>query len=487
MECCKFATPGKSLRWLCVLMLERFFTSDLIMPWIRQHQIDSFFQTLRVLCSRVEYAEKPIDELFKISEAFNDVKIFEILDWFAFTGVQITTLPPDFYLGSALSVLVRSWNTPMSNENLKIHRALVRKLVTAGADLHYRDSHQRTLLQRLVAYSPVQITHENYINEWLSLLEDCNIDLRDYLLQMSHFSDFDPFEIVTYSTIRAVKKTAVSIFIYEEMYTCMDLCIIGLRFDNLGHPIPEILRWVDPESPAALVLEEFSFCANLLIIPGEYCNRLGDWIPSWERNLQDLRDVPIDASRMLTSLGWKFEISQAGRSILPPGQVNAWLLDDGIFGPLAIFVQNLAMKPEIAISRCPAWAQQEWDEVLESAAQMEESTKTTVKNDYASLKAMELCRQGNCQYFTFCDCDASGIYLDLWPFHGSTHTLCQTGNKLHQVCLGSAGPYAFGERWCEIHRCRFNHARFERKQAKKFARGRKREAVEFPMPGAWPS
>ena len=97
------------------------------MPWIRQHQIDSFFQTFRVLCSRIEYAEKPVDELFKNSEAFHDVKIFEILEWLAFTGVQITTLPPDFYLGSALSVLVRSWNTPMTNENLIIHRALVKK------------------------------------------------------------------------------------------------------------------------------------------------------------------------------------------------------------------------------------------------------------------------------------------------------------------------------------------------------------------------
>ncbi|OKP00432.1 hypothetical protein PENSUB_7889 [Penicillium subrubescens] len=83
---------------------------------------------------------------------------------------------------------------------------------------------------------------------------------------------------------------------------------------------------------------------------------------------------------------------RAGRSILPPGQVNAWLLDHGIFGPLAIVVQNLAMKPEIAISRYPAWAQQEWDEVLEGAAQMEGSTKTPVKNDYASTRAMELCQ-----------------------------------------------------------------------------------------------
>lgn len=80
----------------------------------------------------------------------------------------------------------------------------------------------------------------------------------------------------TYATIRAAKKTDVSKFFYKEMYTCIDLRIIGLTFENLGHPIPEILRRVDPESPAALVVEEFSFCANLVLIPSEYCNYLGD-------------------------------------------------------------------------------------------------------------------------------------------------------------------------------------------------------------------
>lgn len=111
---------------------------------------------------------------------------------------------------------------------------------------------------------------------------------------------------------------------------------------------------------------------------------------------------------------------------------------------------------------------------------MEGSTKTPVIINYASTKAMELCQQENCQYFTSCDCDASSMYLDLWPFHGSTHTVCQTGDKLHQACLGSLGPNALGERWCEIHRCRFNHARFERKQDKNIAKRLKREG-ERPL------
>jgi hypothetical protein len=87
--------------------------------------------------------------------------------------------------------------------------------------------------------------------------------------------------------------------------------------------------------------------------------------------------------------------------------------------------------------------------------------------------------------------------LDIWPFHGSTHTLCQSGNRLDGSCLGSkesTDPRPIWERWCGrwcgIHKCRFNHARFERKQAKKIAKRRKREGdkvVTFSMPGSWPS
>lgn len=62
---------------------------------------------LKMVCSRVEYAAEPIDELFEIHGVFHDVKVFDILDWLAFTSQQITTLPCDFYLGLTLSILVK--------------------------------------------------------------------------------------------------------------------------------------------------------------------------------------------------------------------------------------------------------------------------------------------------------------------------------------------------------------------------------------------
>lgn len=368
---------------------------------LRQHQIDSFFHTFKLVCSKIDYAEQPIDKLFLSRQCFYYLKFFDILDWLAFTGVQITSMPSDFYLGSALSVLVRSWNAPGDSGWQKMHRELARKLVIAGADLHYRDSHARTLLQTLVACSPMQTAYQKLISEWLSLLDICGIDVQNYVLQETHFSKLEPFEIDTQLTLVAARPSLSQHFIPKEMYTCIHLRTIGLEFDDMGCPIPKVLRWVDPKNPAALVLEEFSFCVDLIILLGDDCNRLGIWITSWKH------------------------------SIYRPSAREKTLL----------------------------------------------------------YRAGELSKEIHCQHLTFCTRDSFGNYLELWPFNGSTHTLCQTGDKLHQPCLGPAGKRTFREIWCEIHKCTFNHARFERKQARKIAKRRKQEGkrvVEFPMPGAWP-
>lgn len=91
-----------------MLIHEFPFSSQVILPWIRPHQFESFFQTFKVVCSRVEYAEEPVDELFGFHGVVYHVKTFDILDWLAFTGVQITALPSQFYLGSALSAHLKS-------------------------------------------------------------------------------------------------------------------------------------------------------------------------------------------------------------------------------------------------------------------------------------------------------------------------------------------------------------------------------------------
>jgi hypothetical protein len=221
------------------------------------------------------------------------------------------------------------------------------------------------------------------------------------VLQETRLSKLEPFEIDTQPTLVAARPSLSQHFSPKEMYTCTHLRTIGLEFDDMGCPIPRVLRWVDPESPAALVLEEFSFCADLIILLGDDCDRLrGGWISPCEHS----------------------------------------------------------------------------------------SCRPSAREKTLLYRARELSKEIHCQHLTFCTCDSFGNYLDLWPFNGSTHTLCQTGDKLHQPCFGPADKWTFWEIWCEIHKCTFNHARFERKQAKKIKR-RKYEgkrAVEFPMPGAWP-
>jgi hypothetical protein len=131
----------------------------------------------------------------------------------------------------------------------------------------------------------------------------CGIDIRDYLLREAHFSDLKPFEIDTYPTIRAARESPMLFFSHWEVYTCVELCAIRLEFDNAGYPISKTPRWADPESLAALVLEEFGLCANLIIIPGDNCDHLRYYIPLWGYSPQDLRGVSMGALCMLTDLG----------------------------------------------------------------------------------------------------------------------------------------------------------------------------------------
>lgn len=456
---------------------------------LEQHQDIGVFEILKLVCSRVDYAEKPIDSLFLDSDMSCDVEVFQCLDWLAITGVQMTTLPCEFYLGSALSVLVKCWNTPLDSEQRGMHHELARKLVSAGADLHYRDSNRRTLLQSLISHAPLHITCDSIISHWLSFLTSCGIDVRNYALQEAPFSDLKPFETVTSSLFRAVRESTMSKFLYLYTYECLEIRAIGFKYDNMGHPVPEIQRWVDPESPAALVLEEFNFCANLTIIPGEDCNKVKKWVTSWKSSPQDLRDVPISALYILADLGWDFGRHQTGNLMWYAGQDNLYLVDQGSNRPLEGLLQTLTIYPDIIDPSCPKHPEQERDESLGSIDHVDSFITMLDTQTTESTGAIKLRLENNTQNLNFCNCDTFRRYLDLWPFHGSTHTLCQTGNMLHEPCLGAGESLELGEEWCEMHKCNFNHARFERKLAEKIAKKRKcegRGVVQFPMPGAWP-
>ncbi|KAJ5248965.1 hypothetical protein N7468_000416 [Penicillium chermesinum] len=81
-----------------------------------------------------------------------------------------------------------------------------------------------------------------------------------------------------------------------------------------------------------------------------------------------------------------------------------------------------------------------------------------------------------------CPCDVAGNYFDLWPFSGRIHTICRAKSSARgQSCDRVQGA-------CTFHTCTFNHERFERKQAKKKSKRRRREGQMvggLNIPGAW--
>lgn len=217
--------------------------------------------------------------------------------------MKSTTLPSDFYLGPALSVLVEWCYIPMFIEQVKKCRELVRKLVIAGADLHYRNERGKTLLQSVLSSCPLQMICD-MITECLQFLAGCDIDVGNYTLQESLLSDGEPFEV---NIERTIEASAPGLPWLASYYTCIEMRAIRFECGNIGHPIPKVLLWVDPESPASLVLEEFKICQDLIITSGTNCICLWEWIPLWQRSPQDLRDVPTGALYMLAEMGWDFE------------------------------------------------------------------------------------------------------------------------------------------------------------------------------------
>ncbi|TLD28963.1 hypothetical protein PspLS_04254 [Pyricularia sp. CBS 133598] len=84
-----------------------------------------------------------------------------------------------------------------------------------------------------------------------------------------------------------------------------------------------------------------------------------------------------------------------------------------------------------------------------------------------------------------CRCNLEGEYVDLWPFCGRTHTMCRSGNHIDDLdCLGLVED----PEWCEYHRCRFNHQRFARKEARKMDKNQgwpEKKLRRKRVPGAW--
>ncbi len=119
------------------------------------------------------------------------------------SGVDQTDLSDAEYLGSILGRLVIIWNLQEAEDCKQAASALLRRLITGGADLHYSSSDWETTLtplQGLVA--DAEIGHElRAVSEWLGLLDDCGVDIDVYLLEEADFCS-RPFEMRGPSRLR---------------------------------------------------------------------------------------------------------------------------------------------------------------------------------------------------------------------------------------------------------------------------------------------
>jgi hypothetical protein len=129
----------------------------------------------------------------------------------------------------------------MGIEGLKKFRELARKLVTAGADLHYRNRCRKTLLQSLLSSSSLQMTYD-LISEWLLFLAGCNIHTGNYALQENSISGGEPFEVDIGRTVKADRIGRHSYVPIYDYYACVDPSAAKFEFDDTGNPIPKILR-----------------------------------------------------------------------------------------------------------------------------------------------------------------------------------------------------------------------------------------------------
>lgn len=299
---------------------------------------------------------------------------------------------------------------------------ILKTLVKWGANIHLVDQDGMSLLQILIRDSYRQDATA-IVSHWLQILQSCGVVVDDYLCQEKLLC-LTPIEPKIYSwTFQSVKPRKVDI-----------------SYQASGYQDVAVTRWTDPESPAAILFGEFDFSPDLEICSGYYCGDIEPLIDLWRNTPWN---YPYDAGRKSFS-----------------DFLEEWLVDQ---------IKSQERSVEDAV--CDKGSH-EGKLYIEQDLVAEDELTTLVEIVLKQPKGV-------------CQCDSYGNYIELWPFSGNTHTLCQSGSMLgKECCNGQDGS----PRWCSYHKCCFNHARFERKKAKKLAKGRRAQGikpVKTVMPGAW--
>ncbi|KAL8419075.1 hypothetical protein RB594_002324 [Gaeumannomyces avenae] len=297
------------------------------------------------------------------------------------------------YFGALLSWICLHWHMLDDQESSRsIRDGTARRLIQRGANLHeisWDDggSPLEALLKFYANDSSLYTWNNDgsmiteattfFLDEWLGLLEDCQVDVEKYLRT-------------------EIARTGNA---FELLYPISN-CYTSFRPSRLQplRPHSRALRFqyglaptTDPYGGAKEVLEEFNFNNNLMI---PFCDiRRTDCkeVISFLRDLNDKRDpVIVDAEpgASLKDLLWRW----AKR----PGQLQS--------PPLSGTQQTQSPCTSEGVSR-------------EEEAGLEEFDGGVV----------------------VCSADLDGNLLDLWPFCGRVHTMCGTGmwptyGKFSQEC-----------------------------------------------------
>lgn len=354
------------------------------------------------------------------------IQVLFAIEYLSLAGLRQTILQPARYLGLLLCMLCQWWlkaaNAPKRRDDL------ARDLIKRGADINCFDRHGRTPLQNF-DWNEIEGDGSAMISYWLGLLKNCEVNVAQYLFNERYHSE-DGFEPCSHDRPWA----------YD--------CITPRKFNSWPQPSAgETLKvecWIDPETSVGMLLREFHFCSNFIIQDGGGCHTIKPWLDTWGN---DYKNRPLHEGRKKIAdlmVKWRQDREHS----------------------LGKFTNGSASDNKEQCSH-------DWSE----------------RNSDLDPKLQEAPAQWIIDHPQFprwlCDVDAYGNYIDLWPFHGRTHTLCQSGNKLKEGCLRLES----GSDWCDVHACRFNHTRFARKQVKKMAKRMKIEQGIKPakevIPGAW--
>lgn len=343
--------------------------------------------------------------------------LVDAIEHLSLVGPRASIIPEREYLGALLCLLCSWWLEAVISDVSSKRNVLVQRLIRRGADIHYSDPYGNTPLRNLV-WNSSRGNDAEIVQEWLSLLKTCHVNLTDYIKKACQLNPGE-FELREYE--QSLDGWREYTHVRPRKFVISDV--------SLGEPTILVEQWCSPNSTAKLLLKEYNFSADL-VIGGGMCQMAKYWIESSVIGVEN-----YDQSSMQS-------ISRV---------LKQWLNDEG--------------------------------ESLESTPNRDEPTGWyerfqyyQERQDNASIARMLLEYSSN-----LCHCDLDGHYIDLWPFYGGTHTMCQTGSMVTRGCFRC-------EDWCEFHVCRFNHKRFTRKQEKKLEKAMRRAGLscsKSTMPGAW--